>query len=29
MSHAIEFIETSMFTQQIKLLTTDEEIRTF
>lgn len=28
MSHAIEFIETSMFTQQIKLLSTDKEIRT-
>ncbi|MEQ4989238.1 type II toxin-antitoxin system RelE/ParE family toxin [Proteus vulgaris] len=28
MSHAIEFIETSVFTQQIKLLATDEEIRT-
>ncbi|SUC22604.1 Uncharacterised protein [Proteus vulgaris] len=28
MSHAIEFIETSIFTQQIKLLATDEEIRT-
>ncbi|MFS3562120.1 type II toxin-antitoxin system RelE/ParE family toxin [Proteus mirabilis] len=27
MSHAIEFIETSIFTQQIKLLATDKEIR--
>lgn len=27
MSHAIEFIETSIFTLQIKLLATDKEIR--
>lgn len=27
MSHAIEFIETSMFTRQIKVLATDEELR--
>jgi len=26
-SHAIEFIETSMFTRQIKVLATDEELR--
>ena len=27
MSHAIEFIETSLFTRQIKLIATDEELR--
>lgn len=27
MSHAIEFIETSMFTRQIKQIATDDEIR--
>ncbi|EJU30933.1 hypothetical protein HMPREF1144_0087 [Klebsiella sp. OBRC7] len=27
MSHAIEFIETPMFTRQIKQIATDEELR--
>ena len=27
MSHAIEFIETTLFTRQIKLIATDEELR--
>lgn len=28
MSHAIEFIETSLFTRQIRLIATDDELKT-